>query len=187
MVHEKIKGKHLRSLFHGKIKEETYLNKVLKKNGWKLKPEILKEMIQQNLAETKNTREVIKRLKAEGFKLGLLSVHSKERADFCEDRFTHRKLFRSTSYSFEVGVSRPGKEAYKTILEKLNAEPQSCLLIDDNLRNLQAAGSLGVQTILFTTPKHLEEDLVDLGLLAQVQPTRQKRSIRQYLRTPSLS
>lgn len=185
-IHEKIMGKDLEALFHGKMKEETYLNKVMRKNGWKIKSETVKEIIRENFAEIKGTREVIERLKNEGFKIGLMAVHSKEWADFCKDKSRHHKLFNSKSYSFEVGVLNSSKKEYKIILEKLNAEPQNCLFIDDNLRDLESASAVGIRTILFTTPKHLEEDLVNMRLLGQNSLPR-KHSIRQYLRTPSLS
>lgn len=186
-VHEKIRGKDLEALFHGKIKEETYLNRVIRKNGWKINPQTLKRITQENLAEIKGTREIIERLKKEGFRIGLMAVHSREWTDFCRDKSRHRKLFNSRSYSFEVGVTNSSRKEYKIILEKLNAEPQDCLFIDDNLRDLESAGAVGIGTVLFTTPKHLEEDLINMSLLAQKPLPRTKHSIRQYLRTPSLS
>jgi len=116
------------------------------------------------MTEIEGTREIIENLKKNGYKLGLLSVHAKEWADYCEEKFDYHKLFHSVMYSFEVGVCKPESKAFELILEKLNVVPKECLFIDDSQENIDVAQKLGIQTILFKEASQLKSSLQDLQI-----------------------
>ncbi len=158
-IEKMLHGKELISLFHGEITEEEYWLKVTKKNRWDVNVRILKETIRSNFVEIEGTRRIVERLKEKGYKLGLLSVHTKEWVDHCVKKFDYHKLFHSTQYSFEVQLSKPDKRAYKLILQKLASKPEECLFIDDNPKNVKAAEELGMQTIHFKNAKQLKKEL----------------------------
>ncbi len=44
--------------------------------------------------------------------------------------------------------SKPRPSAYRRICQMLDAEPQECLLVEDNVRNLRPAKALGMTTVL---------------------------------------
>lgn len=44
---------------------------------------------------------------------------------------------------------KPEREAFLTVLEKLNVSPSSCTLIDDSLENISAAVSMGIKGVYF--------------------------------------
>ena len=52
--------------------------------------------------------------------------------------------------------NKPFSQAYQALLNRLNAKPADCILIEDSLRNLRPAKALGITTILVgdgaTTP-----------------------------------
>lgn len=60
-----------------------------------------------------------------------------------ERHFQHLFDIRSLDY---VNKPRPG--AYRRVLQALGASPQSCLLVDDAVRNLLPAARLGMVTVL---------------------------------------
>ncbi len=163
-IHELLKGQNFIDLMEGKISEEEYLNNIISKNNLKVNLDELKKAIRKNFQEIEGTREIIEKLKDKGFKLGLLSVHSKEWIDHCEKQFDFHKLFHSTLYSFEVSVCKPDKKAYHLILEKLKAKPEECLFIDDSEKNIEAAKNIGLKTILFKNPTQLKKDLDSLSI-----------------------
>lgn len=146
-------------LFHGKITEDEYWQALIDKYKWKVDVESLKRLIRENMTEVEGTREIIEKLKENGYTLGLLSIHAKEWVLHCEKIFNYHKLFKLVMYSYEVGVSKPERKAFELILEKLNANPKECIFIDDSERNIAAASSLGMHVIRFETPKQLRKDL----------------------------
>lgn len=154
----------LRKLFHGEIGEEAFWQEMIIVHRMTITVVGLKEAIRQNFKEIKGTRKIIETLKENGYKLGLLSVHAREWIDYCEKEFDYHKLFDAIVYSFEVGVSKPDKKAYKIILKRLKAKPEECVFIDDNLKNLKTAKQLGIETIRFQNAQQLKKDLRALSI-----------------------
>lgn len=70
-----------------------------------------------------------------------------------------QQLFSAMVFSFEVGIGKPDAEIYKLTLQKLGAEPNESIFIDDNERYCQAAKDLGVKAILY---KDFEQMKVEL-------------------------
>ena len=60
-----------------------------------------------------------------------------------------------------VGEENPKtlSEIYKTTLSRFNLDPEECLFIDDNLRNVKAAELLNIPSIQFKSPEQLEKEL----------------------------
>ncbi|MDD5192726.1 MAG: HAD family phosphatase [Candidatus Nanoarchaeia archaeon] len=163
-IESKLNNKDLTSLFHGEISEDEYWARTINKNKWKVQPNILKKAVRANFKEIHGTREIIESLKEKGYRLGLLSVHTKEWIDYCDTKFDYHKLFDSISYSFEVGISKPDIKAYEFILKKLKEKPENCLFIDDNEENLVSARKLDIKTIQFKNPNQLKKDLILLSI-----------------------
>lgn len=160
-----LQGEDLQAFFHGKISEEEYWGRIIVKNGWKIKIKNLKDLVRECFKEVDGTREIIEKLKEKGYRLGLLSVHTKEWVDYCEKKFEYHKLFHSRLYSFEVELCKPDKRIYLLLLEKLKSRPEECLFVDDMIKNVEAAEELGIKAIQFKSAKHLEDDLIKLNIL----------------------
>jgi len=62
-------------------------------------------------------------------------------------------------------VIKPDPRIYRVLLERYGLEPASTLMIDDNPRNIDAARSLGMPTVLFQSPEALRVELQDAGVL----------------------
>lgn len=160
----KLAGDDIRAFFHGQISEEEYLNRIIAKNGWKISNERLKSIIRENFREIEGTRQIIEKLKSNGFKLGLISVHGKEWIDYANQKFDYHRLFDSVMYSFEIALSKPDKKAYRLMMEKLDSKPEECIFIDDQQKNLDPAIELGMKAILFKNAGQLEKDLRQMGI-----------------------
>jgi putative hydrolase of the HAD superfamily len=145
--------------FKGEITEEEFWRKIIKKKHWKIDIHTLKRLVREGMTEIEGTREIIERLKKNGYTLGLLSVHSKEWAKHCEKQFEYRKLFHSIMYSFEIGVCKPDPKAFELMIKKLKVDPRECLFTDDYIENIKAAKRLGMQAIQFKNAKQLEREL----------------------------
>lgn len=57
--------------------------------------------------------------------------------------------------------SKPQLSAYRRICDLLDVRPEECLLVDDNIRNLKPAKSLGMTTVLVGDGSHTKEGGVD--------------------------
>ena len=67
--------------------------------------------------------------------------------------------------SFEVGHRKPSAMIYQAALQRAGVSPQQVLYIDDVEEYISAAGSLGIQGIVFRSAELLEEELVRRGVL----------------------
>jgi putative hydrolase of the HAD superfamily len=70
------------------------------------------------------------------------------------------KLFIKTYYSHKMGLRKPSKEIFETVLKAENLNAAETIFIDDSLANIEAAKLAGLQTIHLLSPKTvLELDL----------------------------
>lgn len=153
----------LDDFFLGKISEEGYWMAVLKKNKWSLSVGDLQKAVRKNFEEIEGTRKIIKKLRKK-YKLGLLSVHTKEWVEYCEKKLGYTSLFDVICYSFETSVCKPDKRAFKIMLNSLKSRPEESIFVDDSPKNIRAAEELGLMSILFQSAPQLKKDLSKLGI-----------------------
>lgn len=155
--------------FHGVISEDEYWEVFKTKHGLPITVRELKELVRSNFKEIDGTRSIIETLRQRGYKLGLLSIHSREWIEHCEKEFDFHKLFDSRLYSFEVAICKPEHKAYQILLDRLLVKPAECLFIDDTLNNLIAAEELGMVTVQFQNAQQLKKDLIKLKLFSALE------------------
>ena len=105
-----------------------------------------------------NTCAIIRALRKQGHRVvcGTNTIDSHyfnhlERGDYA--------LFDQTYASCFMGVSKPDLAFWKLILTAERVEPSECVFIDDKKINCDAASSLGIYSIEFTTAEHLAHTL----------------------------
>ena len=91
------------------------------------------------------TRHLMSELRAQGFKICLLSNITPDLEDIVPTEIEKDKRF----LSYELGLIKPDPEIYKVVLQKLKAQPQETLFIDDLPPNIKAAKALGMNGIVF--------------------------------------
>ncbi len=153
-----------KQFLYGNMKEDDYLSWLIEEFGWNISIEQLKSVIRENFQEIEGMREIIEKLKERGYKLGLLSDHSREWIDYIEDKYKHHKLFDVIQYSFDVGTVKAERKMFESILEKLKERPENCLFIDDFEKNTDVAKSLGLRTIVFKNPEQLRGELKNMKI-----------------------
>jgi 2-haloacid dehalogenase len=99
------------------------------------------------------------------YKLYALTNWSAELFPVALERYDFLHWFDGRVVSGEEKMRKPFPQFYDLILKRFNLDPIQTLFIDDNLRNIKAAEKTGLQTILFTSPVQLEEDLEKLNIL----------------------
>ncbi len=101
---------------------------------------------------------IVKSLQSQGFQTPMLSNIHHHQANVVR-KFDYYALFDPVLLSYEIGYEKPQKEAYTILLEKLQLSPWEVVFVDDQIENVDAAKSLGIDAIHFTSPCQLVEDL----------------------------
>lgn len=114
-------------------------------------PEIVK-------CEMPGMRDLLTRLKAEGFKLyGLTNWCSKVHITISQfDIFT---LLDGWVISSEEKVVKPEPEIYQRLFDRYGLEPSECVFTDDREENIEGARRMGMDGIVFVDAKQYEEEL----------------------------
>jgi putative hydrolase of the HAD superfamily len=103
--------------------------------------------------------ELIRRLHAEDrYKLAVLSNSPPGLARWL-DEWGLLNLFDVVFCSGDEGVRKPDPTAFEITLTRLGVAPEEAVFIDDTMRHVNAARSLGLHAILFTTAEALVKDL----------------------------
>jgi len=143
----------------GQITEETYLKTVIDRHGWDIAVDILKTAVRKNFIEIHGTRKIIEQLKQKGYTLVLLSNQGKEWGEYCESQYAYHTLFDHVVYSYEVHLAKPSKDIFTHVLTTLKLNPEECLFIDDNIKNITAARHLKITALQFTNSEELKASL----------------------------
>lgn len=82
------------------------------------------------------------------YKIGFLSNASD---DWMNDLFTEdqRALFDDVVLSFRVGMAKPDKEIFELAAERLGANPNECVFVDDIERYCEGARATGMKSLRY--------------------------------------
>lgn len=130
-----------------------------------VKQEITKlfEDVSKLVAEYDYSEDFIKSLKANGYKVYLLS-------NFGTNFETLKESFRFYPYvdggviSYEVKQIKPEPEIYQSLIKKYDIDPKEAVFLDDREDNLESAKELGFHTIKVEKFEKAVEDLRELGV-----------------------
>ena len=114
-------------------------------------PEIVK-------CEMPGMRDLLTRLKAEGFKLyGLTNWCSK--VHLTMQQFEIFRLLDGQVISSEEHVIKPEPEIYKILFERFGLKPEECVLTDDRAENIAGGRAMGMEGIVFENAEQYEREL----------------------------
>lgn len=104
-------------------------------------------------------------IKNPNVKVVALTNWSAETFPVALERFDFLHWFEGIVVSGEEKTRKPFPEIYQLTLDRFNLEAEHSLFIDDNLRNIQAAQKMGIQTHHFQKPSLLAADLTNRDLI----------------------
>ncbi|GAB4044435.1 HAD family hydrolase [Spirosoma litoris] len=109
---------------------------------------------------------ILKELKQADYPLYGLTNWSAESFPIALQKFDFFSLFDGILVSGEEKLIKPDFAIFTLLLERYGLEAQTCVFIDDNLLNVEAARALGFQAIHFQSASLLRDQLVNWGVLA---------------------
>lgn len=111
------------------------------------------------------TVEILKKLvDSKKFQVVALTNWSHETFPVALKKFDFLHWFEGILVSGEEKTRKPFKDIYDLTLNRFNIEPAQAIFIDDNLRNINAAKEMGINSIHFEDPEKLEEELKAFGI-----------------------
>lgn len=120
--------------------------------------EMLGDAIEDTLAILSDLRKV------DNLRLLALTNWSAETFPVALRKFEFLQWFEGIVVSGEEKTRKPFDDIYQIVFDRYQVKPSSALFIDDNLRNVQAAANLGMQTIHFQGDGSLRHTLKELGM-----------------------
>ncbi|NLM19253.1 MAG: HAD family phosphatase [Clostridiaceae bacterium] len=100
------------------------------------------------LIEVEGMSQLIKELKAKGYKIYLLSNASTRQHEYWH-RISASKYFDGTLVSADVKMVKPNPKIFEYLCEKFSLQPAECFFIDDLEQHVIAAESIGMQGHVF--------------------------------------
>ena len=112
--------------------------------------------------------EAINYAHTNGFKLAILS---NELDLFYGDSFKHQldfmPLFDVICDATYTNILKPDERAYNDCSERLGIQPHHCIFVDDQIRNINGAKAIGMQTVHFDVHQPKSSFQTTLSLLQQ--------------------
>lgn len=115
------------------------------------------------------TVSILQQLK-EKYKVYGLTNWSAETFPMALERYDFLQWFDGMVVSGTEKLIKPGREIFDLLVSRYQLQPSQAVFIDDNVKNVEAAASLGFHTIHYKNPAQLKHALSGLGVLLD-QPT----------------
>ncbi len=112
------------------------------------------------------TVEILKTIKdKKQYPLYALTNWSAQTFPWAFDTFKFLHWFDGIVVSGHENCRKPFPEFYQILFSRYNVTPESTLFIDDNIKNIDGAKAVGLQTIHFKSPEQLKDELKSLSIL----------------------
>jgi len=93
--------------------------------------------------------EFLDAVASRGIDLWCLSNDVSEWSRRLREKFALQRYFRGFVISGDVGAQKPDAAIYQTLLARAGYQPGESVFVDDRLRNIETAASMGMSAILF--------------------------------------
>jgi HAD superfamily hydrolase (TIGR01549 family) len=104
-------------------------------------------------------RELLVRLKRDGYRLAVASSSKEEMLQRILELLGGEEMFDATTSSDDADSSKPDPDIVKAALQRLGEPPDRVIMVGDTPYDIEAAGRAGVRTIAFRSGGWRDEDL----------------------------
>ena len=109
--------------------------------------------------------DILQELQAKGYTVYGLTNWSRETFNIVYDEYEFFRKLDGIVVSADEKLLKPDPELFKVLINRYDLQPESCIFIDDNLRNYEAAKAMGFISIRFISPEDLRLALQKLEIL----------------------
>ena len=93
--------------------------------------------------------DAVAELRRQGLQCCLASNQQTRRARWMREHLPYGQVFETQFYSCELGVAKPDPAYFAAIIERISADPDRVLFMDDNADNVEGARTAGLRAELF--------------------------------------
>ncbi len=141
----------------GDITENEMYQKISERLG--ISPEVIRQEWRELIRLDHELIAYIKELKRT-HRVYLLSNAPAEFLNRILEENSLYELFDEVFISSEMRLIKPSAEFFTYCLDKIGARPEECIFTDDNINNVRAARSLGIEAIHFTCLEDYRRELL---------------------------
>ncbi len=118
----------------------------------------------QVVLEYEHSADFVKQLKANGYRVYLLSNYSGKHFEMHSPYFRFKEHVDGGIISYQVKHIKPEPEIYQALIDKYQINPSEAVFLDDLAENLEGAKPFGFHTIQVDSHTQALEDLRKLGV-----------------------
>jgi len=153
-------GENFRKLLDGKINSNEFWVRFSLRYGKKVKEELFGKFF--NPGTIQGTKDIIKQLKSDSRVVcGTNTIDSHYYYLLNQGSYD---IFDEVYASNLMGISKPDPDFYWHILNKEGIKPENTVFVDDAEENVLSAQKIGINSILFTDPASLKQQIKTLSL-----------------------
>lgn len=143
-------SEYMRDVFLGKVPEKQMWMDAVNHLG--VKPGVIDYFYKKFSTKRRLIKPMVNLLKElhQNYQTAILSNAGDETRKLIVDVLKLDLWVETIIISAEEKMAKPDREIYELALERLGADPEASLFIDDQLLNVEAARALGMQAIQFT-------------------------------------
>jgi len=139
----------MRDICLGEISEDRIWVAVVER--WRIKPRVFRHIRRKFISRRHCNKPLVRYLKKLGqsYKTGILSNAGLQTRSLMEDVFHLDRYVDDIIISAEEKLIKPDQRIYQVAMDRLDAEPETTLFLDDLPVNVEAARDLGMKAVQF--------------------------------------
>ena len=145
----------------GKIPEDTMW--VMMTEQWHLNPALLAKIRNKLFSKRQLNKDVLNFMAEirDQYQTAILSNAGDQSRQLMVDTYQLDRYVDKIIISAEEGVIKPDPRIFEIAMTRMNAEPETSLLLDDTLENVTAARAFGMEAVQFITTQQAIQDVRD--------------------------
>jgi HAD superfamily hydrolase (TIGR01549 family) len=148
-------GENFRELLDGKINSNEFWVRFSLRYGKKVKEELFGKFFHPGIIQ--GTKDIIEELRNNSRVVcGTNTIDSHYYYLLNQGCY---KIFNEVYSSTLMGISKPDPDFYRYILKKEGVTPENTVFVDDTEENILSAQKIGINSILFTDPESLRQQI----------------------------
>ncbi|OGY24584.1 MAG: hypothetical protein A2Y57_01870 [Candidatus Woykebacteria bacterium RBG_13_40_7b] len=159
---EKYSGKRNDEIFQGLLNKKLSQEQI--EEFIEEKEQIYRDIYSPYVEEVEGLLDLVKFLREDNVNLALATTAPRKNKDFVLKKLRLEKVFDVVVVGEEVKKGKPDPEIYLITAEKLNIEPEKCLVFEDSPPGVESAKRAGMKVIGILTT-HSKEELQKADLV----------------------
>ena len=150
-------GENYRKLLDGKIDSNEFWARFSLKYGREIKEELFGKFFNPGIIQ--GTKDIIEQLKSKSDSRVVCGTNTIDSHYYHLLNQGNYDIFDEVYASNLIGISKPDPDFYWHILKKEGIKPENAVFVDDTAENILSAQKIGINSILFTDPDSLKQQI----------------------------